>query len=96
MDEKSTIQNWGVTFETESMQFSTSKDTNPIVGSMTYYGIIEEIWEVDYTKFFILVFKCKWVDNKSEVKIDESGFILVDFWKIGYRNEPFIMVPQAS
>jgi len=46
---------------------------------MAYYGIIEEIWEVDYTKFSILVFNCKWVDNKSRIKIDESGFTLVDF-----------------
>ena len=50
---------------------------------MSYYGFIEEIWEVDYTKFFVPVFKCKWVNNKSEVKIV-------------YRDEPFIMVQQAS
>ena len=36
MDEKSTFQNSGVTLEAESMQFSTSKDTNPILGSMAY------------------------------------------------------------
>jgi len=63
---------------------------------VAYYGFIEEIWEVDYTKFFVPVFKCKWVDNKNGVKIDESGFTLVDFRKIGYRDEPFIMVQQAS
>jgi len=54
------VQFNGVTLEAETMQFSTSKDTNPIVGLMTYYGIIEEIWEVDYTKCFVPVFKCKW------------------------------------
>jgi len=96
MDEKSTVQNYGVTLEAESMQFSISKDTNSVLGSMTYYGFVEEIWEVDYTKFSILVFKCKWIDNKSGVKIDESGFTLVDFQKIGYRDEPFIMVQEAS
>ena len=67
MDEKSTVQNFGVTLEVESMEFSTSKDTNPVLGSMAHYGFIEEIWEVDYTKFFVPVFKCKWVDNKSGV-----------------------------
>ena len=35
------------------------------------------------------------VDNKSGVKIDESDFTLVDFQKIGYRDEPYIMVQQA-
>jgi len=96
MDEKSKVQNSGVTLEAESMKFSTLKDTNLVLGSMAYYGFIEEIWEVDYTKFFVPVFKCKWVDNKSGVKIDESGFTQVDFRKIGYRDEPFIMVQQAS
>jgi len=61
------------------MQFSTLKDTNHVLGSMTYYEFIEEIWEVDFTKFFVSIFKCKWVENKSGVKIDESGFTLVDF-----------------
>jgi len=51
MDGKSTIQNSSVTIEVESMQFSTSKNTNPVLGLMAYYGFIEEIWEVDYTKF---------------------------------------------
>jgi len=96
MDENITVQNSGVTLEAESMHFLTSKDTNPVLGSMAYYGFIKDIWEVDYTKFFVPVFKCKWVDNKSGVKIDESGFTLVDFRRIGYRYEPFVMVQQAS
>ena len=87
MDEESTIQNSGAILEVESMQFSTLKHTNPVLGSMAYYGFIEEIWEVDCTKFSVPVFKCKWVDNKSGVKIDESRFTLVDFRKIGYRDD---------
>jgi len=96
IDEKSIVQNYGVTLEAESMQFSPSKDTNPLLGSIAYYEFIEEIWEVDYTKFLVPVFKCKWVEDKSGAKIDESGFTLVNFQKIGYRDEPFIMVQQAS
>jgi len=53
-DDKSTMQNSGVTLEAESMQFSTSKDQNHVVGSMPYYGVIIEIWEVNYTKFMYL------------------------------------------
>lgn len=95
-DDRSTVQNSGVTLEAESMQFSTAKDQNPVVGSMPYYGVIVEIWEVNYTKFTVPVFKCKWVDNKTGVKVDESGMTLVDFRKIGYHDEPFIMAHQAS
>jgi len=63
---------------------------------MTYYGLIQEIWEVDYTMFTIPLFKCKWIDNKSGDKMDESGMTLVDFQKVGNRDEPFIMAQQAS
>ena len=35
-------------------------------------------------------------ENKSGVKMDESGMTLVDFRKVGYRDEPFIMAQQAS
>ena len=51
------MQNSRVTLEAESMQFSTSKDKNPIVGSMPYYGVIVEIWEVNYAKLTVLIFK---------------------------------------
>ena len=28
--------------------------------------------------------------------MDESRMTLVDFWKVGYRDKPFIMAQQAS
>jgi len=42
-DDRSTMQNSRVTLEAESMQFSTAKDQNPVVGSMPYYDFIVEI-----------------------------------------------------
>jgi len=63
---------------------------------MPYYGVIVEIWEVNYTNFIVPVFKCKWVDNKTGVKVDESWMTLVDFRKIGYHDKPLIMAHQAS
>ena len=96
LDDKSTIQNNGVGLEVEALQFSTFEYPNPVFGSMTYYAIIEEIWEVDDTMFIIPLFKCKWIDNKSSVKIDELGMTLVDFWNVGYRDEPFIKAHEPS
>ena len=40
---------------------STAKDKNLIYANMLYYGVIEDIWELNYTQFKILVFRCKWV-----------------------------------
>jgi len=96
LDDKSTVQNSGVNLEAQSLQFSTSKDQHHVFGLMTYYGIIQEIWEVDYIMFTIPLFKCKCADNKSVVKMNKLGMTLVDFRKVGHPNEPFIMAQQAS
>ena len=46
-DDKSRVQNSGVTLQTETVHFASSKDKNPITVSMSYFRIIQEIWEVD-------------------------------------------------
>jgi len=94
-DQKSTMQNSGVTLEAESMRFASSKDNNPVMVTISYFGVIEEIWD-DYVKFRVLVFKCKWVDSNTEVNVDDLGFTLVDLAKIGYKEDPFIMAYQAK
>ena len=96
LDDRSRVQNSGVCVEAESMQFSSAKDKNPVLGSMPYYGIIQEIWEVSYTKFKVPVFKCQWIDNKNGVERDHFGMTRVDFLKVGYKDEPFIMAHQAT
>ncbi|KAL3638081.1 hypothetical protein CASFOL_018094 [Castilleja foliolosa] len=78
------------------MYFSSSKDKNPLRATSSHYGIIEEIWEIDYLKFKIPVFRCKWVDGNNGVKVDETGVTLVDFSKVGSKNEPFVMASQVK
>ncbi|KAK2368893.1 hypothetical protein QL285_082056 [Trifolium repens] len=95
-DDNSTMQNSGVKIVAESLHFSSSKDKNPILASISYYGIIEEIWEVNFITFKVPLFKCKWFDTNSGVKTDDFGFTLVDFEKLAYTDEPFIMASQAK
>jgi len=59
-------------------------------------GVIEEIWELDYTTFTLSIFKCKWIDINGGVRIDESRYTLVDLSKVAYRDEPFIMASQEK
>ena len=61
-DKKSTNQNSGVRFD--AIDENGQKDT--------YYGYIEEIWELDYgVSFKVPLFRCKWVNLNGEgVKID--------------------------
>ena len=61
------MQNSGVSLRAESQHFASVHDDKPCVASMPYFGIIEEIREVNYIKFSVCVFKCKWVDNNIGV-----------------------------
>ena len=66
------------------------------MATISYYEVIEEIWEVDYVKFRVSVFKCKWVDSNTGVHVVDLGFTLVDLAKIGYKEDLFIMAYQAK
>ena len=89
------MQNNGVTVDADSDHFCSASDNNPIRASMHYFGVIEQIWEVDYTEFRVPVFKCKWVNANVGVRHDEIGFTLVDLNKVAYLDEPFILAQQA-
>ena len=78
------------------MQIASAKDKNHVLGEMFFYGVVKEIWDLNYNMFKICVFKCDWVDNKSGVKVDELGFTLVDLQKIGHKSDPFILASQAQ
>ena len=94
---KNTMQNSGVSLLAHAVHFASSKDKKPIAAEMTYYGVIEEIWELDYTLFREPVFKSKWVDNSNhEKRVDSFGFILVNFSREGHKKEPFVMASQAK
>ena len=95
-DDLRTTQNSGVSVVASTMQIASAKDKNPIFGELCFYGIITEIWDLDYTKFRIPVFKCDWVDNNNGIKVDELGFTLVDLTKVAYKSDSFILASQAK
>ena len=83
------MQNNGVSLEADSEHFCSASDNNPIQASMLYFGVIEEIWELDYSQFRVLVFKCKWVNENTSVCQDPLGYTLVDLNKVAYKDGPF-------
>ncbi|KAA0054192.1 transposase [Cucumis melo var. makuwa] len=90
------VQNSGVSITATTMQVSSSKDKNPVMSDMTFYGVIREIWEIDYHQLSFILFKCDWVDNRSGVKVDELGFTIVDLKCIGHKSDSFILATQAK
>jgi hypothetical protein len=87
-DKKSTNQNSGVRVDA----------TEPNGNINTYYGRIEEIWELDYAhNFKVSLFRCQWVKMNRGVSVDkEYGMTIVDLNNIGYRNDPFILTADVN
>ena len=96
VDDIRRVQNSGVSITTTTMQVSSSKDKNPVISDMTFYGVIQEIWEIDYHQLSFVLFKCDWVDNRSGVKVDELEFTIVDLKRIGHKSDPFVLASQAK
>ena len=82
----------------QTMQFASSKDANPVLSYRTYYGIIQEIWELDYEVFHETVFLCDWVKDVINVgyKIDDFGFTLVNLSRISHTDDPFTLALHAK
>ena len=59
-DNNFNIQNSGVILVAQSMYISSTKDNKPVFANMSYYGVIEDIWELDYTMF---LFSCSSVSG---------------------------------
>ena len=62
----------------------------------TFYGYIEEIWELDYCpNFKVPLFRCQWV-KLTVVTKDQYGMTIVDLNNLGYRDEPFVLAQDVS
>ncbi|KAK1605539.1 hypothetical protein QYE76_029212 [Lolium multiflorum] len=77
-DKKSTNQNSGVRFD--------AADDNG--KKVTYYGHIEEIWELEYgPNFKVPLFRCKWFNLKDGVQVDpQYGMTTVDLKNLGHEE----------
>ena len=95
-DNARVVQNSGVPVVAKTVQVSSAKDLNPFESDMTFYGIINEIWELDYHAFKAPLFLCKWADSERGVKVDDLGFKLVDFSRQGQKNDKYVSVDQVK
>ena len=64
-DSNRETQNCGVMVVANTLQISSSKDKHPHSENMKFYGVIDEIWQLDFLMFKKTVFKCAWVDDRG-------------------------------
>ena len=95
-DNARVVQNSGVSLVARTVQVSSAKDINPIEGDLTFYGIIEEIWELDYHAFKAPLFLCTWASNDRGIKSDDLGFTLVNFNRPGHKKDKYVSVDQVN
>nr|CAH66060.1 OSIGBa0091B08.1 [Oryza sativa] len=63
----------------------------------TYYGAIEDKWELDHGPLKVPLFRCQWVRlTGGGVTIDDSGMTTVDLNKVGYSDEPFVLANDVT
>jgi hypothetical protein len=85
-DNKKTNQNSGI--QTDAYNHSNRQ---------TYYGFIEEIWELEYRENLkVPLFRCQWIRLSNGVKTDKYGMTNVNFRFLGYREQPFVLAKDVT
>ncbi|XP_071714506.1 uncharacterized protein [Rutidosis leptorrhynchoides] len=70
-EKKRKTLNSGVMLEATTNSFSSVRDKNPIIGVVTYYGVLKEIIELQYgADQKVVLFRCDWISNGSSQKED--------------------------
>jgi hypothetical protein len=93
-DKKSVYQNSSVRVRSV---VDDSHDDDDDTETNTYYGQIEEIWELDYVGLKVALFRCRWVTNgKKALRKDKYGYVSVDLRVFGYKNEPFVFANDVE
>jgi hypothetical protein len=93
-DKKSVYQNSGVCVQ---VVVDDSHDDDDDTKTDTYYGQIEEIWELDYVGLKVALFRCRWVTNeKRVVSNDKYDYVSVDLQVFGSKNEPFVFANDVE
>lgn len=91
----------GVCLEVNLRSYASKKDKNPSSGDVTFYGVLTDIIQLDYTcGTEYVLFKCDWVDINRGKREDEFKMTSVNFNHLLYRDnkltdEPFILASQA-
>jgi hypothetical protein len=60
-----------------------------------YFGIIEEIWELDYgsEELNVALFRCRWI---KQYEFNDIGLRVVDLQNIGYHDDPWVLASRVT
>jgi hypothetical protein len=93
----------GYTFNTRDKDWKTTQQNSCVrIDAMdnnnnkkSYYGFIEEIWELEYGRLTSLFLR-QWVKLiGGGIRKDQYGMTIVDLTKIGFKDEPFVLAKNV-
>ncbi|XP_042460417.1 uncharacterized protein LOC122043920 [Zingiber officinale] len=91
-DTKCKTQNSGVSVIASTSSFASSRDKNPVVGDVDYFGAIIEIMELNYwSKSKVVLLRCEWY----QVEKDDYGLPCINMKKLCSLNDPYVMPSQV-
>jgi hypothetical protein len=86
-DKKSVVQNSGIRIEA----------IDPQGLKTTYYGYIQDIWELDYSlRIWIPIFRCQCIKHPNGVNVDNYGFTLIDLKNLGHKDDSWVLADQVA
>jgi hypothetical protein len=70
---------------------------DPLGVKITYYGYIQDIWELDYgARLQISVFKYQWIKHMNGVSVDNYGLTLVDLKNVGQKDHLWVLADHVT
>ncbi|KAE8712910.1 hypothetical protein F3Y22_tig00110221pilonHSYRG00091 [Hibiscus syriacus] len=89
-DESRTTQCSGVSLVAHAMQIASAKDSNPVYGAVTYYGLVNFARLDHQSECFILTSQAKqvfYVQDQQDVNLSVVGFTPHKMYKYGANGE---------
>ena len=63
----------------------------------TYYGFIDDIWELDYgSNIIIPVFRCQCVKHPNGIEVDNFGLTRVNLSHLGHKDDPWVLANRVA
>jgi hypothetical protein len=74
-----------------------SESIDPQGLKTTYYGYIQDIWELDYSlRIRIPIFRCQWIKHPNGVNVDNYGLTLVNLKNLGHKDDPWVLADRVA
>lgn len=101
VDEKRQTYDCGVSASFEVECRSHANDRQPITSTLRYYGVLEDIIELDFMSFKKVIFRVEWyklieVGEEKTILLHNNGFHMINTSRFEATSEPYVFPSQCD